>query len=213
MTPAGSSMRDRGVEQLALQRGEAGDVGRRLVPGDVRMAADRAGRGAGRIEQQARDRRRRAPVARIGDHDLGGELEPREVRAQPLGAPGRDLERDHPGAGGGELRGLAAGRGAEVEHAAAGDVGQQAGGQRGGGVLHPPGAVAIARQLLDRAARRAAQRAAVQRRGVEPARPDLGVLLDREIERRLGQMRLGDPARDAPRHRPRTTPATASPAC
>ncbi len=133
--------------------------------------------------------------------------------AEPLGPLRGGLDRDHLGAGGGELGGLAARRRAEVEDRSAGDVRQQAGGQRGCGVLHPPGALAIARQLLDRAARRAAQRAAVQQPGVEAARPDLGVLLDREVERRLDEMRLGDPPREIVAIGARTTPATASPAC
>ena len=47
-------------EEPALQRGERGDVGLPLEPGDIGMAADGAGRGAGRIEQNRVERARAA---------------------------------------------------------------------------------------------------------------------------------------------------------
>ena len=81
------------------------------------MAAEDAGRRAGRVEQDRVDRRRRRPV-----HDVGGDdLRPsRPVRARfsrkSRQTTFRDVDRGHVPAGGGELHGLAARRGAEVEH-------------------------------------------------------------------------------------------------
>ena len=158
MMPPGLTISTRGREQLALQLGHPGDVGRRLVPADVGVAADRAGGGAGRIEQHGVLRGWRSPFARIGDHDLGLEPQPREIVSQPLGALGGDLQRRDLGATDAELRGLAAWRGAEIAHLSAGDVAQKARGQGGRRILHPPGALAVARQLLDRAAGGAAHR-------------------------------------------------------
>ncbi len=80
---------DGGAEQLALQPGEADNVGGSLVPGNVRVAADGAGRGAGRVEEDELDRSGRAPFAGVGDHDLGIELQAGEIGAQALGPPGR----------------------------------------------------------------------------------------------------------------------------
>ena len=77
-----------------------------------------------------------------------------ESRFEPVGG---DVDRRHPGAGGGELRGLAAGRGAEIGDALAGDVAEQARRERGGGVLHPPGAVVDSR-AAPRSARRGTRR-------------------------------------------------------
>ena len=58
--------------------------------------------------------------------------------------------------------GLAAGRGAEIGDALAGDIAEQAGGQGGGGVLHPPGAVGVAGERLDGAGIGEAHRAGRQ---------------------------------------------------
>ena len=73
-----------------------------------------------------------------------------EIGGEPLQPVGGDVDRRHAGAGGGELRGLAAGGGAEIGDALAGDIAEEAGGQRGGHVLHPPGAVVVAGKRLDR---------------------------------------------------------------
>ena len=95
------------------------------------------------------------------------------------------LDRRHAVAGGGELHRLAAGRGAEVEHVR-GVAGDQPRGQRGGEVLHPPAALAEARQLGDREllvqpdmARR--ERDAAVARGIGLR---LGIVGEAEVERR-----------------------------
>ena len=56
--PARLGQRDRFVEQLRLQRDKRGQIAEPLGPGDVGMAPDRAGRRAGRIEQDGVERRR-----------------------------------------------------------------------------------------------------------------------------------------------------------
>ena len=72
-----------------------------------------------------------------------------EIGGKPLQPVGGDVDRGHLGAGGGELGGLAAGRGAEIGDALAGDVAKQAGGQGGGHVLHPPGALGETGERFD----------------------------------------------------------------
>ena len=75
----------------------------------------------------------------------------REILGQSCQTTFRAVERGDVVAGGGELHRLAAGRGAEVEHAARAGR-EQARGKRGGEVLHPPAAFAEAGQAGDRAA-------------------------------------------------------------
>ena len=166
------------------------------------MPADRAGGGTRRIEQHVADRPGRSPGERIGHLDPGLELEALEIAAQAAGPPVRQLDRGHCGARRGQLRGLAAGRRAQIDHSAPAYVAEQPRRQRRGGILDPPGALGVARQLLDRAARRAPHRIAVQSLAAEPRRPVLGIGLHGEIERRLGEMGLGDrharPARRTP---------------
>ena len=77
------------------------------------MAADGAGRGAGRIEQHGVERPR-LPLRHVGGDGVGGEPEAGEVLRSRSEPGRRAVDRGHLGAGGGELRGLAAGRGAEV---------------------------------------------------------------------------------------------------
>ena len=177
------------------------------------MAPQRAGARAGRVEQDGVELLRRRPFAGVGGHQFGGEAGAREVLAQPHHAARRDVDGRHLGAGGAELQRLAAGRGAEIGDALAGDVAQQADGQGGGGVLHPPRAFGEARQLGDGAAGRAADRAGRQQLAVEPARPERGVGARREVERRLDQMGGGDGARRLLAIGRPTSSATASAAC
>ena len=75
-------------------------------------------------------------------------------------------------AGGGELHRLAARRGAQVEHALPVARAEQPRGERGGEILHPPGALVEARQVGDRAPRGEADMAGQQadrRRAARPA--------------------------------------------
>ena len=72
-------------QQARLQVGELGDVVRRLRPGNVRMAAHRAGRRAGRVEQHGVEQRRPARIsARRLRPMLAGRPQPLEVLAEPL---------------------------------------------------------------------------------------------------------------------------------
>ena len=122
------------------------------------------------------------------------------------------VDRYHIGAGGGELRGLAPGCGAEVGNGAACKVAKQARGQRGCCVLHPPGALRITRQQGSSAMHGGAHRAGRQDTSAEPIGPVLRVALDAEIERGLLRVRgrngvrrrfavAGDPARHEPGRR------------
>ena len=71
--------------------------------------------------------RRRAPLERIGLHDLGLEVEPGEVLPEPGEAGGGAIDGGDTCAGGGELSGLAPGRGADLQHVLARNRAKQAG--------------------------------------------------------------------------------------
>ena len=77
------------------------------------MPADRAGRRAGRIDQDGVERPA-LPRRGIGPDDLGVELQPREILPQPLEPRRRAVDGGDLRAGERQLRGLAAGRGAEI---------------------------------------------------------------------------------------------------
>ena len=80
------------------------------------MAADGAGRGAGRIDQHAVERAVAAgPFGAIGDDVVGLQRQPRKIVAQPRHPRRRTIDRGDARAGLRELRGLAAGRGAEID--------------------------------------------------------------------------------------------------
>ena len=77
------------------------------------MAADRAGRGAGRVQQHGVERRR-LETQRVGDYDLGAKAQALEIGGEHLEPLGRAVDRRHVGAGGRKLCGLAARGGAEI---------------------------------------------------------------------------------------------------
>ena len=77
------------------------------------MPADRSGGRAGRIEQHGVERPS-LPFRDVGRDDFGVQTEPREIVAQPREPAGGAVDRRDAGAGMRELRGLAAGRGAEI---------------------------------------------------------------------------------------------------
>ena len=81
---------------------------------DVGMAADGARGRAGRVEQHHVEGAPRRPARRVGLHDLGRELQARQVLAQAIEPRGRHIDRRDVGPGRGERRRLAAGRGAQV---------------------------------------------------------------------------------------------------
>ena len=115
-----------------------------------------------------------------------------EVFREPLQPLGRAVDREHLGAGRCELRGLAAGRGAEIGDALAGLRLEQAGGQGGGGILHPPFAVLVAGQLADRGALDEADAAGGQKHAAEALGPGFRIRLHRHIDGGHGAMRLDD---------------------
>ena len=148
---------------------------RRMVPVD----------GARRIEQHGVERPR-LPFARR-----------RPRRSRPRGRGGRDFRAAASSRAGarstavtcapasGELRGLAAGRGAKIGDRAAAHVAEQPRRQRRGRVLHPPRAFGKARQRRHRPCGDRAHRAGRQHAAAKRRRPVLRVGLDGEIERRL----------------------------
>ena len=86
------------------------------------------------------------PGGGVGFDDLGGEREAAQVLAQALEARRGDVDGGDAGAGCGQGRGLAAGRGAQVGNVEAGDIAGDARHQGGAGILHPPGALGVARR-------------------------------------------------------------------
>ena len=109
-------------------------------------------------------------LAASAEHEFGLQAEPREVlgssRSRVVELSTATTRRRRR-----ELRGLAAGRGAEIDHALAGDVAEQPRRQRGGRVLHPPGAVGEAGKLLDAALAAGAAGSRSAARGRRAARP------------------------------------------
>ena len=114
------------------------------------MPPDRAGRRAGRVDQHGVERAA-LPLGGIRLDDLGAELQPRQILPHALEARRRAVDGGDLRAGQRQLRGLAAGRGAEIGDGFAAHVAEQLRRQRRGGVLHPPRAVVVAGKLRDRA--------------------------------------------------------------
>src|SRR6185312_16501790 len=147
------------------------------------------------IEQHIAHRLRWAPCGGVGDQTLDAEGEPREIGVEAVEPARRAVDGGDARAGGGELRRLAAGCGTEIDDALAGDVAEERRRHRRGGVLHPPGAGAVAGQAHDRAAAGAAQRAGRQQDGFKLVAPGLRVAPDGEVERRLLEVSERDAAR------------------
>ena len=199
------------LQQSLLQRRQRGDIGFLPQPGDVGVAADGAGRGAGRVDQDAVEAFAALsplPLGGVGHHGLGFQRQPRQIVAQPRHAARRTVDRGDARAGVRELRGLAARRGAEIGDGLAGDVAEQARRQRGGGVLHPPMAFGEARQHRHRALQQRAHRSRRQRFAVQARRPLLGIGLHGDIERRL----VADRDRRCRARRPRRNGRSSAPA-
>lgn len=182
------------LQQPLLQRVERAEIGFVLQPGDVGVAADGAGRHAGRVEKD-RIEWTAVPFGRIGRHASGFEREPREIVPQAREPPGGTIDRGDMRARLRELRGLAARCRAQIGDGFSGDVAEQPRGNRGGSVLHPPRALAKARQHGDRPMQQRAHGAGRQRFAVKARGPACGFGFHREIERRL--------VADGARHRAR----------
>ena len=139
--PARAQHRGGGGQQAVLGFRQGADVARALEARHVGVAADGAGGAARRVQQHGVERGGRLPFGGVGGDGLRGQPPVAQIVPQPFQARRVAVERGDLGAGGGELRGLAAGGGAQIADALAGARGEQAGGQRGGGVLHPEGAL------------------------------------------------------------------------
>ena len=148
------------------------------------MPAEGAGGRAGRVQQDGVEGPRILPNGRIGGDDLGGEVHPLQVLGHALEAGGRAVQGHDVRAGGGQLQRLAAGRGAEVQHLVAGLDAQQAGGDGGGGVLHPPGPVLEGGPGGDVALAAHAQGPAVEDLGLEGL--SQGGRVGRGLQRQVG---------------------------
>ena len=103
------------------------------------MAADGAGRGAGRIEQHGIERTG-LPLRRVGD-DGFGVRQAGQVLAQPLEAALGAIDRGDLGAGSASCAVLPPGAAQRSATGAAATSPRSRAGQRRGGVLHPPGAL------------------------------------------------------------------------
>ena len=149
------------------------------------MAAAGASGGAGGIEQHGIERLLRLPLQGIGLDQRGGEASAGEVFLHALEPLGPGIKRSHLPASRGQLHRLTARRGAEIEHAATFASTEQPGGQAGGQVLHPPGAVLETLQPFNRDPARKADMAAHQAGSVQPFGPftSLGRIPQRQIER------------------------------
>ena len=177
---------DRAREQPALQGGERGDVGLALEPGNVGMAADGAGRRAGRIEQH-RVERARLPLRDVGRDGLGrrargGRDSAAAARAAPA-ARSTAVTRAPAAASCAVLPPGAAHRSATVRPRTS--PSSRAGSAAAASCTHQAPS-AIARQLRRPAHARSRAPSRSAARGRRAARPSAPAsLLDREVERRL----------------------------
>jgi hypothetical protein len=107
------------ADQPLLELGQLGDVGGLLEPGDVGVAADGTGGGAGGIQQHGVERLGRHPFAGIALLHLGLQRQALQIGLQSAETRGGDIDRPDLRPGMGELRGLAAGRSAQIGDALA----------------------------------------------------------------------------------------------
>ncbi|MNX96948.1 hypothetical protein D3C86_1292930 [compost metagenome] len=141
-----------GVEQLALQHRQCGDVVGLTGQLDVRVTANHAGGRARRVQQDALERFAIPPrlgVAAVGGDQFSAELEAFEVFANPHQTLGFQVHRHHAGQlrlGFEDVASLAARRAAGVEHPLAGCEVEQISGQLRGFVLHTDPAFGKPRQ-------------------------------------------------------------------
>ncbi len=128
----------------------------------VRLAADDTGRRTRRVDENAIERAAIPPAVRIGSithAHVGGQAEPLQVFAQTRQPPRVAVERGQFDIGRfQDMRALAAGRGAGIEHALAVMQVEQAHGLLRGAVLHRKQALAVTGQTGHVAARLEDQR-------------------------------------------------------
>jgi hypothetical protein len=191
------------VEHRPLRAGERAT---RLRPRPIQclgVAAEDAGRRAGRVEQDRVSRRARRPEHQVGGGDLGDKPGAGEIFDKSSETTLRDVDRDRLEARRGELHRLAAGRRAEIEGETSRARAQQPRRDRGREILHPISAFGKAGELADGGAGGKAQMIrqkgdAVQLGGRYRARHE------HEIERRRRREQPGGGAGggDAPMVRP-----------
>lgn len=145
---AGGEEEGAGFEDLGLEVGGAAEAGRGPGPAGVGAAAKDAGVGAGDVEEDAVEGAAGEVLrGQRGKFDAVEEAAAAEGVAEGLGAVGVGLVGDKTGAvgpgceAGGDLGGLAAGRGAGVEDALAGAEVEEVDGVSGGGVLRDEAAL------------------------------------------------------------------------
>ena len=149
------------------------------------MPAQRARRGARRIEQHDIEALIRAPFARVRRDERRGEARPFEIFRDAFEPLRRLIQRRHDSAGVRELHRLAAGRGAEIGDAQPRDVAEQTRRRRRRRVLHPPGALREARQRGDFAAAIEPHAVGVDDAAAQGRRPMRGIGFHGDVERRL----------------------------
>ena len=132
------------IEQLGLNTGQLGNVSRPTQPAHVGMAAHDARCRTGRIKQDAVIQSAIPPVfgpTGVANHDVRLQTQALQVLRNAFAAPGVNIQRSDLAVGQlQQVRGLAAGRGAGVEHPHAVGWREQPGGPLRPGVLdgHEP---------------------------------------------------------------------------
>ena len=212
MTPPGRVSAIALSSSWRLQLDERGEIARPLGPGDVGMAADGAGRGAGRVDQR-RVEGRRVEGERVGDDDLGMKPQPLEIGGEHFQPLGRAVDRRDAAPAAASSALLPPGAAQRSTTRMPGARVEQPRRQRGGGVLHPPFALRVAFELGDGRMGVEPHRAGRQHDPAEPLRPALGVALDAEVERRLGSDARRRSRAPSPRRRSRASAPRARAAC
>ncbi len=202
---AGPQQRPKRVEQRGLRGRERGNVGGATQPADVGVAAGDARGAAGRVEQNAVEGLSVPPGGWMGG--VGGEGVRLQAEAvQGVFHPTQTLSVFVEGeqvaiAAFEQMHGLAARRGAGVEHALARLDVEQGGGVLRGGVLHAHPAALEAGQALNRHRllqnERLVEQGVVWRRARQPARSERGLIVGARLKpgvhpQRHGRLSLRD---------------------
>ena len=176
------------VDQLGLQLDQITEFRSVFGIGQVRVAADGAGGGAWRIQQNGVECALHG--ARVLGQRLGLQPDAGEVFLHPLHPGVRLVDGGDDRPRGGQLHRLAARRGAEVQHRLALLRGQHPHRDRGGGILHPPVALGKARHGRDLPGIRHPNRACRQQCAPHGLCQSGGIALGGQIKRCAREMRL-----------------------
>ncbi|EEF26733.1 conserved hypothetical protein, partial [Ricinus communis] len=184
------------VQQGRLHGRQAGHVARARGPQHVRVSAEGAGGRARRVQQHGVEGALVSPGRRVGGDDLAFQADASQILDHALEACGRAIHGHDLGAGGGQLQGLAARGGAEVDGGLTRLHVQQARGYGRGCVLHPPGSGLELGPAGDVAATTGAQGVARQHLGVQDLRQ--GRYVAARLEGKVGGRLLGHHGRHGP---------------